>query len=92
MPVFRPDEPKDLERLVEQREELRRAVFDPSYVKRREKYVSFWNELAQTAHSSSLLRKSSLPTVAHVTLRHELPRFIAEAVRDARLVQLEKHV
>lgn len=45
-PVFLPDAPKDVERLVDQREELRRAVFDPSYVKRRDKYVSFWNELA----------------------------------------------
>ena len=46
-PVFLPDEPKDLERLVEQREELRRAVFDPSYSKHHNKYVSFWEELAQ---------------------------------------------
>ena len=45
-PVFLPDAPKDVERLVEQREELRRAVFDPSYIKRRDKYVSFWNALA----------------------------------------------
>ncbi len=46
-PVFLPDEPKDVERLVEQREELRRAVFDPTYIKRHDKYVSFWNELAE---------------------------------------------
>lgn len=45
-PVFLPDAPKDVERLVEQREELRRAVFDPSYIKRRDKYVSFWRDLA----------------------------------------------
>ena len=45
-PVFLPDEPKDLERLVEQREELRRAVFDPAYIKHHNKYVSFWKELA----------------------------------------------
>lgn len=46
-PVFLPDEPKDIERLVEQREELRRAVFDCSYIKDRAKYVSFWEELAR---------------------------------------------
>lgn len=46
-PVFLPDEPKDLERLVAQREELRKAVFDPAYVKHHSKYVSFWHELAK---------------------------------------------
>lgn len=44
-PVFHPDDPKDLGLLVEQREELRKAVFDPEYVKHHSKYVSFWNEL-----------------------------------------------
>jgi NitT/TauT family transport system ATP-binding protein len=46
-PVFLPDEPKDIERLVQQREELRRAVFDASYIKHHAKYVSFWQELAR---------------------------------------------
>ncbi len=45
-PVFQPDDPKDLEKLVEQREELRRAVFDPAYIKHYSKYVSFWSEVA----------------------------------------------
>jgi len=45
-PVFQPDDPKDLEKLVEQREELRRAVFDPAYIKHHGKYVSFWSEVA----------------------------------------------
>ena len=45
-PVFQPDEPKDLEKLVAQREELRRAVFDAAYVKHHSKYVSFWSEVA----------------------------------------------
>ena len=45
-PVFHPDDPKDMEKLVEQREELRQAVFDPAYVKHHNKYVSFWSELA----------------------------------------------
>lgn len=46
-PVFHPDDPKDLEKFVAQREELRKAVFDPDYVKHHSKYVSFWDELAK---------------------------------------------
>ncbi len=48
-PVFHPDEPKDLAAFVEQREELRKAVFDPAYVKHHSKYVSFWKELEVSA-------------------------------------------
>ncbi|MEZ6133516.1 MAG: ATP-binding cassette domain-containing protein [Pirellulaceae bacterium] len=52
-PVFHPDDPKDLAKFVEQREELRRAVFDPAYIKHHSKYVSFWNELeAAERHAS----------------------------------------
>ena len=47
-PVYHPDDPKDLADFVEQREELRRAVFDPEYVKHHSKYVSFWNEIEHT--------------------------------------------
>lgn len=47
-PVFNPEDPKDFSRLIEQREELRRAVFDQSYLKHHSKYVSFWDELART--------------------------------------------
>ncbi len=45
-PVFHPDDPRDYSKLVEQREELRNAVFEPNYIKHRSKYVTFWNELA----------------------------------------------
>ncbi len=45
-PVFHPDDPRDYSKLVDQREELRNAVFEPSYIKHRSKYVTFWNELA----------------------------------------------
>ena len=48
-PVFHPDDPRDFEKFIEQREELRKAVFDPSYLKHHSKYVSFWNELASPA-------------------------------------------
>ncbi len=46
-PVFLPEEPKDIERLITQREELRRAVFDSTYIKKHDKYVSFWQDLAR---------------------------------------------
>lgn len=45
-PVFHPEDPKDFNRFLEQREELRRAVFDDSYIKNHAKYVSFWKDLA----------------------------------------------
>jgi len=48
-PVFHPDDPKDLSKFVEHREELRSAVFDPNYVKHHSKYVSFWDELSSDA-------------------------------------------
>ncbi len=48
-PVFRPDDARDFSKFVEQREELRRAVFDEHFIKDRNKYVTFWNELSQLA-------------------------------------------
>jgi len=53
-PVFHPDDPRDYSKFVEQREELRRAVFDPEYIKDRNKYVTFWNDLADMAQTVSL--------------------------------------
>lgn len=54
-PVFHPDDPKDLSKLIEQREELRSAVFDPDYVKHHSKYVSFWDELAGDALAAAAI-------------------------------------
>ncbi|MDZ4849052.1 MAG: ATP-binding cassette domain-containing protein [Pirellulaceae bacterium] len=45
-PIFHPEDPRDFSKFIEQREELRRAVFDPEYIKDRNKYVTFWNDLA----------------------------------------------
>lgn len=50
-PVFHPDDPRDFSKFIEQREELRKAVFDPKYIKDRNKYVTFWNDLAILANS-----------------------------------------
>jgi len=50
-PVFRPDDPRDFSSFVEQREELRKAVFEESYIKDRDEYVTFWKELGTLANS-----------------------------------------
>jgi len=47
-PVFHPNDARDYSKFVDQREELRRAVFDDEYIKDRNKYVTFWNDLSQT--------------------------------------------
>jgi NitT/TauT family transport system ATP-binding protein len=52
-PLFHPDEPRDLDRLIQQREELRQAVFDPEYIKHHSKYVSFWKELSEPPSANS---------------------------------------
>lgn len=51
-PIFHPDDPRDFSKFVAQREELRRAVFDEQYIKHRDKYVTFWNELSEMAAGS----------------------------------------
>lgn len=48
-PIFKPEDPRDFSRLLEQKEELRNAVFDPDYIKHHSEYVSFWDEIAAEA-------------------------------------------
>ena len=48
-PIFKPEDPRDFSRLLEQKEELRNAVFDPDYIKQHSEYVSFWDEIALEA-------------------------------------------
>ena len=43
-PHFTPDQPRDYAALVGQREEIRRAVFDPANVERHTEYVTFWKD------------------------------------------------
>jgi NitT/TauT family transport system ATP-binding protein len=50
-PVFSPEDPRDFSKFMEQREELRKAVFDDEYIKDRNKYVTFWKELSSLANS-----------------------------------------
>lgn len=42
-PVFAPNDPKDFEQFREQREELRRVVFDPAHLEHWSKHVTYWN-------------------------------------------------
>jgi NitT/TauT family transport system ATP-binding protein len=58
-PVFHPDDPKDFSKLVTQREELRKAVFDENYIKEHSKYVSFWEELAQDAKNAQAIESKT---------------------------------
>ncbi|MCE2812999.1 MAG: ABC transporter ATP-binding protein [Planctomycetaceae bacterium] len=53
-PVFHPDDPRDYSKFLDQREELRRAVFDDEYIKDRNKYVTFWNDLSRLAEGRSM--------------------------------------
>jgi NitT/TauT family transport system ATP-binding protein len=53
-PVFKPDDPRDYSKFVAQRDELRRAVFDEKYIKHRDEYVTFWNELSHLAQDQSM--------------------------------------
>ena len=46
-PVFRPGDPRDFQRLTEQKEELRMAVFDPAILQPGEQYVTFGSASAE---------------------------------------------
>ncbi len=43
-PVFAPHDPRDFEQFREQREELRRVVFDPGHLEHWSKHVTYWQE------------------------------------------------
>ena len=43
-PVFRPEDERDYGQFISQKEELRKAVFDPEYLQHHSDYVSFWRE------------------------------------------------
>lgn len=56
-PIFKPDEPKDLSKFVEQKEELIRCIFSPKFQHDHRKFITFWDEMekqqnAQAAASS----------------------------------------
>jgi ABC-type nitrate/sulfonate/bicarbonate transport system ATPase subunit len=43
-PVFRVDDPREFGVFIEQREELRRQVFDPNSLQNHQEFVTFWQE------------------------------------------------
>ncbi len=43
-PVFHPNDARDFDRFLNQREELRKAVFDAEENKQHEQFVTFWDE------------------------------------------------
>jgi NitT/TauT family transport system ATP-binding protein len=49
-PIFSPEDPRDFSKFSQQRDELRKAVFDEEYIKDRNKYVTFWSELSALAN------------------------------------------
>lgn len=63
-PIFHPDEPRDFSKFIQQREELRQAVFDEEYIKDRGKYVTFWDELSSLAADQSMQPTESIPSPA----------------------------
>jgi NitT/TauT family transport system ATP-binding protein len=50
-PVFHPDDPRDFDRFADQKEEIRRTVFEPEAVKHHDEYVEIFNELSNLASS-----------------------------------------
>jgi NitT/TauT family transport system ATP-binding protein len=54
-PVFRPGDTRDFELLVAQKEEIRRAVFDPANIRHHSAYVSFWKDRAQLAQQANMM-------------------------------------
>jgi len=44
-PVFEPDEHRNYELLEEQRDEIRRVVFDPDHLQERDEFRKFWQEV-----------------------------------------------
>jgi len=44
-PVYQPDQEKDLEDFVKQRDRIRTAAFDPSVLQAREVFIKFWDDV-----------------------------------------------
>ncbi len=43
-PIYRPNEPKDVSRFIDQKEELLKSVFSEKHIQRHSDFVSFWDE------------------------------------------------
>lgn len=60
-PVYQPDDPKDIGDFFSQKEELRKAVFDPEHVQDHEQYVSFWDDYRKQSGTSTGEDRSKTP-------------------------------
>ena len=49
-PVYRPSDPKEYEQFVEQREQIRSAVFEPKVSPKRGQHVDFWDSVNAAPH------------------------------------------
>ena len=47
-PIFCPDEPKEVAHFFEQKEEMRRAIFDPEHLQHHAEFVSFWSDRSRS--------------------------------------------
>ena len=54
-PVFRPDDLRNFEQFESQKDELRRAVFDPSQIQHHRQFVTFWQD-----HEKNIRHKPSI--------------------------------
>ena len=41
-PIFRPGDARDFEQFEQQKDEMRRAVFDPDRIQHHDEFVTFW--------------------------------------------------
>jgi NitT/TauT family transport system ATP-binding protein len=46
-PIFMPKEPMDYAKLQKQKNEIRKAVFDPKNINKREMFIKYWQELEE---------------------------------------------
>ncbi|MFH1377927.1 MAG: ATP-binding cassette domain-containing protein [Planctomycetota bacterium] len=44
-PVYRPDQPRDVEQFAHQRDEIRRAAFNPANLQDRNEFLRFWDDV-----------------------------------------------
>jgi NitT/TauT family transport system ATP-binding protein len=61
-PVFHPDQPLLVDQLAPQRAEVRQAVFDTIYRPPRNKYIKFWQQVADGL-GTGIMRRDSSPTL-----------------------------
>ncbi|MFO0913870.1 MAG: ATP-binding cassette domain-containing protein [Pirellulales bacterium] len=59
-PVFRPNDVRDFEIFVQQKEEIRNVVFDPESMRHHSEFVSFWPQRPRQAEQAAVLADRQL--------------------------------